>query len=557
MTVPRIFATHAAGNVPAAYLDEDFAYLNAFAAATIVVTDAVPDNSTDAGPAINVALTTAASGTQGGRVAMLPGIYKVSTQVDIPDNVTFDLGGAALTLAAKITLGANSKLVCNPSAQRTDTTDNTGKITQASGANLAHLIELNGNYGVIDNILVDGAKATNASGGSNVYVTGNRASLFRLTSRNAKTHGIHIFSTGTDDLACCAKILLLMSLRNDGCGIKFENTADCFVSMSEMEENALYAVECDNSPTTRIEHCDLSGSIHGLYVHGASYNPGVSIGSNNQLIVGNQFGNNIGNDVRLIGTNGGTYGNVITGNQFFPSDRRVSNTYSAIYIEDNGPGCNTITGNVIRSYAPHKLKYGVEIYETVGGAESWDTVSSNAFLSEFGTGAFVGTGKTVFVGNVVGDSGDAGVYNISQLSVGTNSASRRAIVYTTTQYDGVEVQGGTGVIAAIYGNNTGNDGGTLGLVYNGVTKVQIGSTLPNFMLDYGLNIGQTTGLTDGLLGLKPQAFSALPAASATYKGVLACVTDSTTAVWGATITGVGGNVVLAYCNGTNWTVMGI
>ncbi len=51
------------------------------------------------------------------------------------------------------------------------------------------------------------------------------------------------------------------------------------------------------------------------------------------------------------------------------------------------------------------------------------------------------------------------------------------------------------------------------------------------------------------------AFSTLPAAI-NSKGQLAVVSDSTTAVWGAIITGGGANVVLAFCNGTNWKVAG-
>lgn len=38
------------------------------------------------------------------------------------------------------------------------------------------------------------------------------------------------------------------------------------------------------------------------------------------------------------------------------------------------------------------------------------------------------------------------------------------------------------------------------------------------------------------------------------EGMMVAVTDSTTATWGATITGGGANHVLAYYNGTNWTV---
>ena len=52
----------------------------------------------------------------------------------------------------------------------------------------------------------------------------------------------------------------------------------------------------------------------------------------------------------------------------------------------------------------------------------------------------------------------------------------------------------------------------------------------------------------------PVAFSTLPAAAASLEGLRYPVNDSTTAVWGATITGGGANHVLAYCNGTAWTV---
>lgn len=50
------------------------------------------------------------------------------------------------------------------------------------------------------------------------------------------------------------------------------------------------------------------------------------------------------------------------------------------------------------------------------------------------------------------------------------------------------------------------------------------------------------------------AFASVPASP--VEGMLVAVTDSSTAVWGATITGSGANHVLAYYNGTNWTVAG-
>lgn len=55
----------------------------------------------------------------------------------------------------------------------------------------------------------------------------------------------------------------------------------------------------------------------------------------------------------------------------------------------------------------------------------------------------------------------------------------------------------------------------------------------------------------------PRAFASLPAPSAALEGTVAAVTNSTTATWGAVIAGGGANHVLAYCDGTNWTVMGV
>ena len=58
------------------------------------------------------------------------------------------------------------------------------------------------------------------------------------------------------------------------------------------------------------------------------------------------------------------------------------------------------------------------------------------------------------------------------------------------------------------------------------------------------------------LQLAPAVFSALPACSASVEGSTRAITDSSTVVWGATITGSSTNHVLGYCNGSNWTVAG-
>lgn len=53
----------------------------------------------------------------------------------------------------------------------------------------------------------------------------------------------------------------------------------------------------------------------------------------------------------------------------------------------------------------------------------------------------------------------------------------------------------------------------------------------------------------------PLVFASLPASPTV--GMKRCITDSNTVVWGATIAGGGANKVLAWFNGTNWTVVGI
>jgi hypothetical protein len=69
----------------------------------------------------------------------------------------------------------------------------------------------------------------------------------------------------------------------------------------------------------------------------------------------------------------------------------------------------------------------------------------------------------------------------------------------------------------------------------------------------------TTKLTNPaatvLIGtLGPVTFATLPACGSSSEGSMNPVTDSTTVTWGATVAGGGSSHVLAYCDGTNWTV---
>ena len=66
----------------------------------------------------------------------------------------------------------------------------------------------------------------------------------------------------------------------------------------------------------------------------------------------------------------------------------------------------------------------------------------------------------------------------------------------------------------------------------------------------GMHLGRPTGS----LRIDPSAFGNLPGCGSGTQGTLKPVSDSTTNSWGATIIGGGSNHVLAYCDGTNWTV---
>ena len=68
--------------------------------------------------------------------------------------------------------------------------------------------------------------------------------------------------------------------------------------------------------------------------------------------------------------------------------------------------------------------------------------------------------------------------------------------------------------------------------------------------------GGSGGTIAGFLTYQMAAgnFAGLPACNSGAEGTLGAVKDSTTTTYGATITGGSSGHVLAYCNGTNWTV---
>lgn len=98
----------------------------------------------------------------------------------------------------------------------------------------------------------------------------------------------------------------------------------------------------------------------------------------------------------------------------------------------------------------------------------------------------------------------------------------------------------TQVVGWTSGNSQNNSDATISRNAAGV--VQVGTT--------GLNAsGQ---LLAAVLRTGAVAFASVPGTA--VEGMMVAITDSSTATWGATITGGGANHVLGYYNGTNWTV---
>lgn len=90
---------------------------------------------------------------------------------------------------------------------------------------------------------------------------------------------------------------------------------------------------------------------------------------------------------------------------------------------------------------------------------------------------------------------------------------------------------------------------------------------PTFTHHYGLYIADQTVsngsnnpdphgiyVAGGGVQVATHTFTNLPSCTSTLEGRMEAVSDSTTNTWGATISGSGGDHVLAYCDGSNWTV---
>jgi hypothetical protein len=126
----------------------------------------------------------------------------------------------------------------------------------------------------------------------------------------------------------------------------------------------------------------------------------------------------------------------------------------------------------------------------------------------------------------------------------------------------------TGSLATGGNSTTGATAGNILVAQagGGAGEVGLGGTFGAFDASVKGSAGEMQVYVNGSLifSVQPQLirivpttlFAALPSAVGEL-GALAIVTDSTTIVWGATIAGSGLHTVLAFSDGTNWTVAAI
>lgn len=141
------------------------------------------------------------------------------------------------------------------------------------------------------------------------------------------------------------------------------------------------------------------------------------------------------------------------------------------------------------------------------------------------------------------------------VNAGTNAASSGT--GTIGAQKGIQLQTGSSLAVALTVSNDYS-------VYVASPKIGTGGTLTNH---YGFYMedqtGQGLGTNSNPFGIYVAGggiyhaavlFAVLPTCNAAHEGGWFAVSNSTTNTWGATITGGGANHVVAYCDGTNWTV---
>ena len=277
-------------------------------------------------------------------------------------------------------------------------------LTAANSAALSAVITLSGADTFVRGVYVNGniSGGGTSSSGVGIYVyKANRFDIQDVTVQNAGSHGMSVYSTSSNE-SCCGKVSHSMSEGNLGSGFYAVNTGDIFIGGgSEFEANSRYGLELNTVGSMRLEHSDIGGnSLGGIYDRATG-----PAGRN--IVDGNQFGNNLGPDIDVLGWYGGGYvitGYQVVGNGFIGAGGAITtNTYDSVHIVDS---INTVVaGNHFDAGGTgHVFRYGLYI-GNASTSDPGDTVTGNTFgvavLGQvFGTSACSILSTTAASGNV-------------------------------------------------------------------------------------------------------------------------------------------------------------
>ncbi len=262
------------------------------------------------------------------------------------------LGAIELVVSKPIYVQARSSLIGMASASGIGVYQGATIIKSAENANLPAVLEIVGGFAVLQDITVDGGAKNNPRGSSAIRVSNSpRVSMFRVTAQNANNNGIDILSS-KPSASCCAKLEHLMSVDNRGSGLLIDKTGDVFVSLSEFEDNGRNGIDVSGSAGIRIEHSDIGGNrAAGILLRGSAALP-----SSNEIIVGNQFGNNYQEDILISGARDDylSGASLISANEFVGGERRKSGDANAILISESG--YNVISNNSFFAARDHRYQ---------------------------------------------------------------------------------------------------------------------------------------------------------------------------------------------------------
>jgi hypothetical protein len=229
----------------------------------------------------------------------------------------------------------------------------------------------------------------------------------------------------------------------------------------------------------------------------------------------------------------------------------IATIYSTI---TSTPLANPFTGNADGSFLFFALPVGYDILISGGGMPSPVTLTDVvpvAFAWSRLSGDLTETQLIAFDGPVLGtpDTGISRLTSPALIGIGNGTAG--------------DFSGAIKLQEVIYANNLG--GGFILVAPNTGASFSDWSlpttVIPNLhMVGCSVGAGVCTladtnvSYTGGGIQFSPRAFATLSACSSGNEGELESVNNSTTNTWGATITGGGSDHVVAYCDGSNWTV---